>query len=369
MNNVAGILGEFSVSGSPVYCETFGSGHINDTYCVALEDGGAVRRYVLQRINTGVFSDPVALMSNFAKVTSYLAAKITERGGDADRETLRLIPTRSGEDFLLTADGGCWRLMPFVEGSVCYDTVESPMQFYKCAVAFGRFQSLLRDFPAAELQEIIPNFHNTRDRYNRLMQAVAEDKFGRVAEALDEIEFARQRESFASLFEDARAEGRLPVRVTHNDTKLNNILFDKATQRPICIVDLDTVMPGYAINDFGDSIRFGATTAKEDETDLSLVNFDIELFEIYTKGFLEGTDGGLTDFEISLLPEAAVMITFECGMRFLTDYLSGDAYFKISRERHNLDRARNQFKLVSDMEKSLDKMHDIVNKYSQNREE
>jgi len=368
MSDMVNILSKFAVSGTFEFCEPFGSGHINDTYRATLREGDSVKRFVLQRVNNKVFTSPEALMNNFARVTSYLADKITEMGGDASREALRVIPTLSGKSFYLSDSGDCWRLMPFVENSICYDSVESPEQFYLCAVAFGKFQSLLRDFPADELYEIIPNFHNTRDRYKRLFESVEKDEFGRVRYAEAEIEFARRREGFASLFEEAREEGRLPLRVTHNDTKLNNILFDITTKRPICVVDLDTVMPGYAINDFGDSIRFGATTAKEDEADLSLVNFDIELFEIYTKGFIEGVDGGLTDAEISLLPESAIMMTFECGMRFLTDYLSGDTYFRTSRENHNLDRARNQFKLVVDMEKVLDKMHDIVDKYSQNQE-
>jgi hypothetical protein len=247
---------------------------------------------------------------------------------------------------------------------VCYDKVETPEQFYESAVAFGNFQYMLRDYPADTLGETIPNFHNTEDRFNNLMKAVESDACGRLASVLPEVEFAKQREEFCSMFESERKAGRLPLKVTHNDTKLNNILFDKNTGAPICIVDLDTIMPGYAVNDFGDSIRFGATTAAEDETDLSLVNFDISLYELYVKGFIEGANGGLTDFEINMLPFAAIMMTLECGMRFLTDYLCGDTYFKISREGHNLDRARNQFKLVSDMENHLDEMKQIVKKYS-----
>ena len=364
-DNISKIISQFAVRGVLEACEAYGSGHIHDTYSVTLSDSGVTERFVLQRVNNKVFPNTVELMSNLSKVTAYLAKRITERGGDASRETLRLIPTKTGESFYLGEDGACWRLLPFVEDSICYDFVETPEQFYQSAVAFGNFQSLLRDFPAEELYEIIPNFHNTKNRYIILFEAAREDKLGRAAEVCSELEFAKQRERFTSLFEEASERGELPLRVTHNDTKLNNILFDRVTKKPICVVDLDTVMPGYAINDFGDSIRFGATTAAEDESDLSLVNFDIALFEIYTKGFLEGVGGGLTDFEINLLPEAAIMMTLECGMRFLTDYLSGDTYFKVSRENQNLDRARNQFKLVSDMEKSLDEMHKIVNKYSQ----
>jgi len=255
-------------------------------------------------------------------------------------------------------------LITYIEGSRSYDRVECPEQFYDSALAFGNFQYMLRDYPADTLHETIPNFHNTPERYRQLMESLKNDVAGRAAEVGAEIEFVRARKSFTELFEQAHSEGRLPLRVTHNDTKLNNILFDEKTGGALCVVDLDTIMPGYAINDFGDSIRFGATTSAEDETDLSKVNFDINLFELYVKGFIKGAEGGLTEWEISYLSESAIMMTLECGMRFLADYLNGDVYFKISRPSHNLDRARNQFKLVSDMEASLTKMHSIVKKYA-----
>ena len=230
-------------------------------------------------------------------------------------------------------------------------------------MAFGNFQYLLRDYPAETLYETIVNFHNTPDRIRLFEQALKADVCGRAKDVQKEIDFVLSRREFAATLENARLEGKLPLRVTHNDTKLNNILFDAKSGKPICIVDLDTIMPGYSVNDFGDSIRFGATTALEDEKDLSKVNFDISLYELYVKGFIEGTKGGLTDVEMQLLPIGAIMMTFECGTRFLTDYLSGDTYFKIHREGHNLDRARNQFKLVSDMEARLDEMRAIVEKY------
>ena len=253
--------------------------------------------------------------------------------------------------------------MIFVDKSLSYDKVERPEQFYESAVAFGNFQYMLKDYPADTLYETIPNFHNTPDRVRLFEEALKKDVCGRAKEVSEEIDFVLSRRDFADTLERARREGRLPLRVTHNDTKLNNILFDEATGKALCIVDLDTIMPGYSVNDFGDSIRFGATTALEDETDLSKVNFDISLYELYVKGFIEGTKGGLTECEMELLPIGAIMMTYECGTRFLTDYLSGDTYFKISRPKHNLDRARNQFKLVLDMEASLEKMRDIVKKY------
>ena len=245
----------------------------------------------------------------------------------------------------------------------CYDKVESPEQFYDCAVAFGNFQYMLRDFPAEKLYEIIPNFHNTPDRVRLFEEALEKDVSKRADGVKREIDFVLSRREFSRTLETARAEGILPLRVTHNDTKLNNILFDKKTGEPLCVIDLDTIMPGYSVNDFGDAIRFGATTAAEDECDLEKVNFDISLYELYVKGFLLGTSGELTECEIDLLPIGAIMMTYECGMRFLTDYLSGDTYFKTSRPGHNLDRARNQFKLVEDMEKELGNMRKIIEKY------
>ena len=358
------ICENFDVSGRFVSATSYGSGHINDTKLVVLNNGGKETNYILQRINTNVFKDPVALMNNFASVTSYLAKSISKAGGDPERETLNVIKTKEGKNYFVDEEGGFWRMLVFVTDSVSYDKVERPEQFYDSAVAFGNFQYQLREYPADTLDETIVNFHNTPDRLRQFREALSKDVCGRAASVAKEIEFVKAREEFAATLEKARAEGKLPLRVTHNDTKLNNILFDAKTGKTLCIVDLDTIMPGYSVNDFGDSIRFGATTALEDETDLSKVNFDISLYELYVKGFIEGAKGGLTETELELLPIGAIMMTFECGTRFLTDYLNGDTYFKISREGHNLDRARNQFKLVSDMEAKLDEMRAIVKKYA-----
>ncbi len=342
----------------------YGSGHINSTALVHTEkENGEKNMYILQRINNNVFKDPAALMDNFVKVTTYLSDIIKKNGGDPMRETLNVVKTHDGKSYYHAEDGSYWRMLVFVVNSMSYDKVERPEQFYDSAVAFGNFQYLLRDYPADTLVETIVNFHNTPDRYRQLMEAVKADKCGRLKDVLADVKFATDREEFAGTLERAHAEGKLPLRVTHNDTKLNNILFDSETGRALCIIDLDTIMPGYSVNDFGDSIRFGATTALEDEADLSKVNFDIELYELYVKGFIEGAKGGLTDCELDLLPIGAMMMTFECGMRFLTDYLSGDTYFRTSRPGQNLDRARNQFKLVSDMEAKLDEMRAIVDKY------
>ena len=357
------ILSHFCIDGELVIVCPYGNGHINSTRKLVVENNGTCREYILQKINTNVFKDPDALMENYVGVTSFLRKKIQTFGGDADRETLNLIMTKDGKSYYKSEDEGCWRLMLFVENSICYERVEKKEQFYESARAFGNFQRLLADYPADTLHEIIPNFHNTPDRLRLFKEAVRSDICGRAAEVTDEINFVLAREEFAFTLENANAEGKLPIKVTHNDTKLNNILFGEKTEKPICVIDLDTIMPGYSVNDFGDSIRFGATTAAEDEVDLTKVNFDISLYELYVKGFIEGAAGGLTPTEIELLPIGAIMMTYECGMRFLTDYLQGDTYFRTSRPRHNLDRARNQFKLVRDMEQNLDKMKEIVNKY------
>jgi Ser/Thr protein kinase RdoA (MazF antagonist) len=314
-------------------------------------------------MNTKVFPRPVELMDNIIGVTEHIRRKTEAMGGDVARCSLRVIPTLTGEKYFKDSEDGYWRLYDFVEGTVTKERVENPEDFYTCARAFGNFQQMLADYPAENLSEPIANFHNTPWRYENLMKAVAEDRCGRLNSVPDEVGFAREREDFCKTLEQARAAGKLPLRVTHNDTKLNNILFDEQTGAPVCVIDLDTVMPGYSVNDFGDSIRFGANTAVEDETDLSKVSLDLALFELYVKGFIEGCGGSLTDTELSLLPVGAMMMTMECGMRFLTDHLEGDTYFKIHRENHNLDRARNQFALVADMERKLSQMQEIVEKY------
>ncbi len=357
------IIEHFNVEGAFVSAKPYGNGHINDTRIVTTKEGDTLHTYILQKINKNVFKNPPELMENYVGVTEFIRAKIKERGGDTEREVLNVIKATDGKDYYCDKNGDYWRLLVFVADNRSYDRVETPEQFYTCAVAFGNFQYMLRDYPAHTLHETIKNFHNTPDRFRQLMEAVEKDACDRLSEVGAEVEFAKAREEFAGTFERAYAEGKLPLRVTHNDTKLNNILFDAITGKALCVIDLDTIMPGYAMNDFGDSIRFGATTAAEDEADLSKVNFDINLFELYTKGFIEGVNGGLTETELDFLPESAIMMTFECGMRFLADYLNGDTYFKTHRPAQNLDRARNQFKLVSDMEKALPEMHRIVEKY------
>lgn len=343
----------------------FGSGHINDTFLVTLrEDGKVDSRVILQKMNKGIFTQPVELMENVMNVTAFLRERIIENDGDPERETLNVIPDRDGNPYFVDSLGEYWRCYKFIEGATCYDQVENPEDFYESAVAFGNFQKLLADFPAETLHETIARFHDTKARFEVFKKAVEADVCGRADSVRPEIEFVLSHEETANVFGDLLAKGEIPLRVTHNDTKLNNIMIDNETHKGICVIDLDTVMPGIAMNDFGDSIRFGASTAAEDEKDLDKVWCSMELFDIYAKGFIEGCAGRLTQKEIELLPMGAKVMTFECGMRFLTDYLQGDTYFKIHRPEHNLDRCRTQFKLVQDMEAKWDEMSSIIKKYN-----
>ena len=358
------IVPKFAIEGTLTEAVPYGSGHINDTVRLtcALENGGQ-KRYILQRMNDGIFKNPVELMENVMNVTSFLRKKIVERGGDPERETLNVIRTVDGDNFLKDEDGDFWRMYIFIENATSFDMVRTPEDFYNSAVSFGNFQLLLQDYPAATLHETIPNFHNTVSRFADFKKAVEEDVCDRAKEVQDEIRFVMEREADTHVICDALANGEIPLRVTHNDTKLNNIMIDNETGKGICVIDLDTVMPGSALYDYGDSIRFGASTGAEDEKNLELINCDMGLFEIYTNGYVEGCGGSLTEKEIRMLPMGAKLMTLECGMRFLADYLQGDVYFKIHRPEHNLDRARTQFKLVADMEKKWDEMAGIVEKY------
>ena len=355
----------FQLEGMVMNAVRYGSGHINDTFLMALrKDDETEGRVILQRMNKSIFTKPVELMENIMGVTSFLRERIIENGGDPDRETLNVIPTKDGKPYFIDSEGEYWRCYKFIEDATSYDQVENPEDFYQSAVAFGNFQRLLADYPAATLHETIKGFHDTKARFEVFKKAVADDVCGRAASVKEEIDFYLAHEDVANVFGDLLAKGELPLRVTHNDTKLNNIMIDNETHKGICVIDLDTVMPGLAMNDFGDSIRFGASTAAEDEKDLNKVWCDMDLFEVYTKGFIEGCAGRLTEKEIELLPMGAKVMTFECGMRFLTDHLQGDTYFKIHRENHNLDRARTQMKLVQDMEAKWDIMNEIVKKYN-----
>ncbi len=342
----------------------YGQGHINDTYCLVCQpQEGDALRFILQGLSSAAFPRPWELMENFVGITSYLREKIIAAGGDPLRETLSLVKTRDGRDFYTDEAGKVWRLMPFVENTDCFQKAD-PVLFEASARAFGRFQYMLQGYPAETLHETIVNFHNTEDRFARFQAALEADKLGRAKDVQPEIRFVLDRQADCSVALQALREGKLPLRVTHNDTKLNNILIDRSTREGICVIDLDTTMPGLSINDFGDSIRFGANHSREDETDLRKVNFDIQLYEVFTRGFLEGAQGSLTAAELEYLPWGARLMTLECGIRFLTDYLEGDNYFHIQYPDHNLHRTRTQFKLVKDMEEQFQEMAAVIQKYA-----
>lgn len=358
------IIARFAIEGRLTEIRPYGNGHINDTFLLIykMPEGGE-KKYIMQRINHSIFKKPYELMENIVNVTGYLRGVIIANGGDPDRETLNVVKTRSQDNCYRDESGSYWRIFLFIERTVCLEKVESEKDFYDSAVAFGNFQRLLAEYPAEKLHETIPNFHNTPSRFRDFEKAVREDKMGRAALAEEEIAFALARQKDTAVLTDLLKVGKLPLRVTHNDTKLNNILFDEESRKALCIIDLDTVMPGLTHYDFGDSIRFGASTGEEDEKDLSKVELDLSLYEAFTKGYLEGCGGSLTQKEIEMLPMGAKLMTYECGIRFLADFLEGDVYYKIHREEHNLDRARTQFKLVADMEAKWEDMRSIVEKY------
>ena len=359
LEQILNAIKNFDLRGTTRGCIPYGNGHINDTFLVICDgENGEEYKYVLQSVNSNVFKKPEQVMENIEKVTEYLKGIVSN-----PREVLTLIRTFNNQTFYNDKDGNCWRMYNYVDDSICLDRPEDINDFYQCAVAFGKFQRYLTDFPADTLHETIPDFHNTPKRYENFLKAVEEDKCGRVASVKEEIEFVKNRKEFYSVLLDSYKEGKLPLRVSHNDTKSNNVMLDAETHNALCVIDLDTIMPGFSVTDFGDAIRFGASTAAEDEKDLSKVNLSLEMFKVYTEGFLEGCGGELPDSEIMLLPEGAKMMTIECGMRFLTDYLEGDTYFKTAYSDHNLDRCHTQFKLVADMEEHWEEMKNIVKQF------
>ena len=354
------IFREFEVDDTPETFEPCNIGHINTTLMVRCD--GQIK-YVLQKINTSIFKKPAELIENILNVTDFIKKKVLAAGGDPTREVLRLIPTRDGTFYTTDADGCVWRMYYFIIGAKTFQTAETPELFYNSALAFGKFQRMLSDFPADKLHETIPNFHNTVSRFADFKKALADDVAGRADSVREEVQFVLDHEGICSYITDRIASGEYPLRVTHNDTKLNNVMIDEKTFKAVCVIDLDTVMPGSVLYDFGDSIRFGASNADEDERDLSKVFMRLDLFEDYTRGFIAGLENSLTDAEILGLPMGAIIITFETGIRFLADHLNGDTYFAVHRENQNLDRARTQLKLVSDMEKKLPEMNEIIKKY------
>ena len=301
-------------------------------------------------------------MENYCNVCDYLKDIICKRGGDIDRQTITVVLTNDGKSFYCDSKGNYWRVIKFIKNTVTYDVSESTGDFYKVGKTFGEFQNMLIDYNAESLYETIPNFHNTKERYKSFINAIERNKANRLDNVINEVNFIIERKSDTSILVDLLQKGKLPLRVTHNDTKISNILMDAKTKEGICVIDLDTIMPGLSLYDFGDAIRSGATHVSEDEKDLNKVFIDLEFFEAFTKGFLEGTANSLTEKEIELLPMAVKIITLEQGIRFLTDYLNGDVYYKTNYNDQNLDRTRTQLKLVKDIEEKLNEMKNIVNK-------
>lgn len=352
------ITEQFQIPEEVIEVKPFGDGLINSSYVVNTD---SKKRYVLQRINTELFKDVDGLMNNIVLVTEFLKGKIRARGGDENRETLSVVRTKDNQAYYLDENNQAWRIYPFIEETVSFSTTETEEQFYKTGLAFGKFQETLDDFDASQLVEVIEKFHDTRHRYQQFLDAIENDPVDRVKNVVEEIEFVKSRKADAYRLYDMLDAGELPLRVTHNDTKLNNILMDEETLEGICIVDLDTIMPGLLLFDFGDSIRSGANHVSEDEKDLSKVQFDLDLFKAYTRGFLEGSKSILTQAELENLAWGARVITLEQGIRFLTDYINGDTYYPVTHETHNLERAKVQMKLVQEMEEQWDEMVSAVN--------
>ena len=361
--SAAVVAREFAFGGDVPDIISYGNGHIHDTYLVtcsaAFAPGApapnAVRRFILQRVNRNVFHEPIAVMQNIERVTAHLAA-LAANEADGERRALALIPTVFGHTWYGDSDGEIWRAFRFVERTHTVEIASSPAQAFEAARAFGRFQGKLATLPLPPLHETIPDFHNTPKRFEALQRVIEQDRLNRVVLAQPEIGFAMAREGVTGILIDAD----MPARIVHNDTKLNNVLFDETTGEGICVIDLDTVMPGLALNDFGDLVRTAAATAAEDERDLSQVTLHLPLFEALVRGYLEGTGDLLTHEECQLLPEAGMMMTLEQGIRFLTDYLNGDRYFKAHRDGQNLDRCRTQFRLVESMETQTREMRRIL---------
>ena len=346
------IISHFQLQGAPIRCERYGNGHINETYLLETD---APHAYILQKVNRQVFPDVPNLMRNIQLVTSYLWQQTPD-----PRRVLTLVPTTDGQAYMVDPDGEFWRVYEFVTDSLCLDRPENERDLQQSGLAFGTFQNQLASFPAHTLKEIIPHFHDTPVRYEQLKDAIRMDRAGRVKEAEAEIEAYMAFEKYAGFLMNLLKQGELPLRVTHNDTKLNNVLLDAATRTPLCVIDLDTVMPGLAANDFGDSIRFGAATAREDEQDLSKVGMSLQLFEAYARGFLSACGTRLTPLEKETLPMGAMLMTLECGSRFLADYFNGDVYFHNARPGQNLCRARTHIKMAQDMKSKLGQMQKII---------
>ena len=352
------VVKQFRIEGDIISCEPYGDGHINDTYKIETTK----QLYILQRINNSVFKDVELLMSNIQKVLDHAKESIIAAGGNPEREAMTLIPTLDGKSFYQFGEK-FYRIYIFIDKTLSLNLARTEADFYESGVGFGKFAKMLDGFNADEIKDVIPDFHNTRVRFNNFLNALKADRYDRAKEVQPEIDFALKREEFCGKIVDMLDSGEIKRRVTHNDTKLNNVLLDEKTGKAVAVIDLDTVMSGSACYDFGDSVRFGCSTALEDEEDLNKVHFSMPLFKVYSEGFLGALKGTLTDKEIDCMPIGAIMMTLECGIRFLTDYLEGDCYFRVHKDKHNLIRCRTQFKLVEEMEAALPEMLEVVRKF------
>jgi len=366
-NHIEEIANEFAIAGEFIEGEEIDSGHINSTHMASFKKSdGRVGRYIFQRINEQVFKDPLAVMRNVEMVTRHINWKVMRVKRDQGGQTLNLYPARGGRFYATGEGGGIWRCYNFIEGCKTYDIVENTRQAYQAAHAFGSFQDLVSDIPVADIKETIPDFHNTPKRYARLMEVVQQDSKGRVAGAQKEIDFIKEREGIVSKLLDLKAAGVLPERITHNDTKINNVMMDMETDEAVCVIDLDTVMPGLSLYDFGDMVRTAVSPAAEDEQDLSKVDMRMPMFEALAEGYMDACDC-LCEAEIENLAFSGKLISLEIGIRFLTDHLEGDVYFKTHRDNHNLDRARTQLKLVEKLEENEEAMEAFVKRLGKAR--
>jgi len=348
---------QFQIYGEILHAETFKIGHINETYSATYDQGGTRVRYIHQKVNTNVFKNPPELMKNLMRVTMHIRKKLeAQAAADITRRSLVVIPTRDGHSHYRNDDGEFWRTFVFVEGTQTFEAVQTPQQAFEAGRAFGEFQLHLVDLPGERLIETIPDFHHTRKRFAAFLEAVTKDHYNRAKDAKAEIALALKREGLADVILEAMQKGRIPERITHNDTKFNNVMLDTRTGKAMCVVDLDTVMPGCALYDFGDMVRTTTSPTLEDERDVSKVKMHMPMFKKLAEGYLSTAGQFLTKAEKALIPFSGKLITFELGLRFLTDFLSGDTYFRIHRPDHNLDRCRTQFKLVDSVERQEEAM-------------
>lgn len=365
---IVNLMEKFNIDGKYIGHNTFTSGLINTTELVVMLNQGTFKGYVLQKINKNVFKNPEEVMENISKVTKFIRNKIKAKGEDSSRRVMKFYKAEDGKYFTVDENGDYWRLSKYIERSKAYDSTNDLNVLEETGKAFGEFQGMLNDFPVEELNIIIPHFHNTLDRYRQLEEAIANDYAGRKYEVEEDIETYLSLKKVATKLYEMQKQGVLPLRVTHNDTKCNNVLFeeDEKTGKVeyLCAIDLDTIMPGLACYDFGDAVRFAANTCAEDEINTDIVKLDMDKYEALVKGFVATAGKSLTKEEIETLYLGAITMTVECGSRFLTDYLNGDTYFKTQYNKHNLVRARCQLALAEDMIANRQEMKEIVMKYA-----